>query len=142
MVQGLEGFEVWRVPEDCEWNVWRREPISQFPRSRSKSKAQASASSAAVQDLFQQSLSQLPPRFTTQDLSKALSLQRDPNACLLLFNWASQQPRFRHDVSTFLIIVKKLGADQLLDEFDAVVSQVLSLCHLGNSIQYHHLLLH
>ncbi|RWR87884.1 Pentatricopeptide repeat [Cinnamomum micranthum f. kanehirae] len=102
-------------------------PRSQFTRSRSKSKAQAQALAAAAQDLFQQSLSQLPPRFTTQDLYKALSLQRDPNACLLLFNWASQQPRFRHDVSTFLIIIKKLGAAQLLDEFDAIVSQALSL---------------
>ncbi|KAL5997669.1 hypothetical protein ACLOJK_008599 [Asimina triloba] len=80
-----------------------------------------------IQLQLEESISQLPPRFTPQDISKAISLQKDPHISLRLFNWATQQPRFKHDVSTFLITVKKLGASKLYEQMDAVVNQALAI---------------
>ncbi|XP_077250286.1 tetratricopeptide repeat (TPR)-like superfamily protein [Tasmannia lanceolata] len=76
---------------------------------------------------FHLSLSQLPPRFTPQDLCKTLALQKHPLICLQIFNWASQQPRFRHDISTYLITIKKLGSAGLIDQMDYVINQALAL---------------
>ncbi|XP_068663350.1 pentatricopeptide repeat-containing protein At2g27800, mitochondrial-like [Aristolochia californica] len=73
------------------------------------------------------STSQLLPRFTEEDLSKTLNAQPHPLICLHLFNYASYQPRFKHNISTFLITIKKLGSAQLFDEFDYVVNQALAV---------------
>ncbi|XP_058101011.1 pentatricopeptide repeat-containing protein At2g27800, mitochondrial [Magnolia sinica] len=98
-------------------------PKFRIPKPKSKSPPSPPPSSPQLHHL----LSQLPPRFTTQDLSKTISLQKDPHLCLHLFNWASQQPRFRHDLSTFLITVKKLGSAKLYEDLDAVVDQALAI---------------
>ncbi|KAB1226207.1 hypothetical protein CJ030_MR1G029180 [Morella rubra] len=71
-------------------------------------------------------LSQLPPRFTAEELSNVITLQEDPKVCLELFNWASQQHRFRHDVCSYHITIKKLGAAKMYQEMDDVVNQVLA----------------
>ncbi|KAF3781159.1 Pentatricopeptide repeat-containing protein [Nymphaea thermarum] len=75
---------------------------------------------------LKRSISQLPPRFTAQDLTRALYLQSDPLVCLHLFNWASQQPRFKHDVCTYHVTIKKLGSFKLYDRMDALADQVLA----------------
>ncbi|OVA18142.1 Pentatricopeptide repeat [Macleaya cordata] len=77
-------------------------------------------------------ISQLPPRFNSEDLCKTLSLQRDPRACLELFNYASQQPRFRHDTASYHITIKKLGSAKLYEEMDGVVNQVLAVPAIGS----------
>uniref|UniRef100_A0A1D1ZLV5 Pentatricopeptide repeat-containing protein At2g27800, mitochondrial n=1 Tax=Anthurium amnicola TaxID=1678845 RepID=A0A1D1ZLV5_9ARAE len=71
-------------------------------------------------------IDQLPPRFTAEDLRRQLDLQRDPALCLHLFHWASHQPRFRHDGSTYLVAIKKLGAARMYQEMDAVAAQALA----------------
>ncbi|XP_042514536.1 pentatricopeptide repeat-containing protein At2g27800, mitochondrial-like [Macadamia integrifolia] len=81
---------------------------------------------------FHQSVSQLPPRFTPEDLSNVITLQEDPLVCLELFNWASQQHRFRHEVSTYHITIKKLGSAKLYQEMDDVVNQVLAVSDMGS----------
>ncbi|XP_043723440.1 pentatricopeptide repeat-containing protein At2g27800, mitochondrial-like [Telopea speciosissima] len=81
---------------------------------------------------FHQSVSQLPPRFTPEDLSNVITLQEDPLVCLELFNWASHQPRFRHEVSTYHITIKKLGSAKLYQEMDDVVNQVLAISDIGS----------
>ncbi|KAL4203159.1 hypothetical protein AMTRI_Chr01g102570 [Amborella trichopoda] len=74
----------------------------------------------------QQALSQLPPRFTPEDLLHILSSQTDPLACLHIFDWASRQPRFKHDETTYSITIKKLGSSKLYDKMDTLVDQVLA----------------
>ncbi|KAJ4978206.1 hypothetical protein NE237_008986 [Protea cynaroides] len=81
---------------------------------------------------FNRSVSQLPPRFTPEDLSNVITLQEDPLVCLELFNWASRQPRFRHDVSSYHITIKKLGSAKLYQEMDDVVNQVLAVSDIGS----------
>ncbi|XP_071734848.1 pentatricopeptide repeat-containing protein At2g27800, mitochondrial-like [Rutidosis leptorrhynchoides] len=61
------------------------------------------------QSQFHQTISQLLPRFTPEDLHNLINQQQNPLLCLQLFNWASEQPRYKHDVSTFHITIKKLG---------------------------------
>ncbi|KAI4346860.1 hypothetical protein L6164_007724 [Bauhinia variegata] len=85
---------------------------------------------------FQLALSQLPPRFTPEELCNVITLQEDPLVCLELFNWASQQPRFQHDVSTYHITVKKLGAARMYQEMDDIVNQVLAIPLLGSEALY------
>lgn len=106
-------------------------------RKRSKSNAETPLDEAQ----FQRAVSQLPPRFTAEELCNVITLQEDPKVCLELFNWASQQSRFRHDVCTYHITIKKLGAVKMYQEMDDVVNQVLALPHVGsealfNSIIY------
>ncbi|RVX10282.1 Pentatricopeptide repeat-containing protein, mitochondrial [Vitis vinifera] len=73
-----------------------------------------------------------------------LSLQKNPVVCLEIFNWASQQPRFRHDVSTYHVTIKNLGAAKLYQEMDGVVNQVLAVPYIaflrrGNNSYISHL---
>ncbi|KAJ7980965.1 Pentatricopeptide repeat [Quillaja saponaria] len=63
-------------------------------------------------------------------------MQDDPLVCLELYNWASKQPRFLHDVSTFHITIKKLGAAKLYQEMDDVVNQVLAVANIGSEALY------
>ncbi|CAA6672985.1 unnamed protein product [Spirodela intermedia] len=108
--------------------------FSAAPRPRSWSPSKRKSESRRAPSLpptpdpsrLQCCIDQLPPRFTSEDLSGMLELQRDPILCLNIFNWASQQPRFRHDASTYLITIKKLGAARMYQEMDVVIVQALS----------------
>ncbi|XP_059626749.1 pentatricopeptide repeat-containing protein At2g27800, mitochondrial-like [Cornus florida] len=112
------------------WNPNRPPPRSLGRTFRRRSKAAAKPSLDDAQ--FQRALSQLPPRFIPEELCNVITLEEDPLVCLELFNWASQQPRFKHDVSTYHITIKKLGAAKLYEEMDAVVNQVLSVPFIGS----------
>ncbi|KAL5711365.1 hypothetical protein ACHQM5_021829 [Ranunculus cassubicifolius] len=81
---------------------------------------------------FESAKGQLTPRFIAEDLYKVLNLYDDPLVCLELFNYASQQHRFRHDVSTYHIMVKKLGLVKMYEEMDSVVKQVLAVPSIGS----------
>ncbi|KAH7836041.1 hypothetical protein Vadar_032227 [Vaccinium darrowii] len=81
---------------------------------------------------FRHAVSQLSPRFTAEELCHVITLEEDPVVCLELFNWASQQPRFRHDVSTYHITIKKLAVAKLYQELDEVVNKVLDVSHIGS----------
>ncbi|KAL6997770.1 hypothetical protein U1Q18_007895 [Sarracenia purpurea var. burkii] len=85
---------------------------------------------------FQQAVSQLPPRFTAEELCNIITLQEDPLVCLELFNLASKQPRFRHNDSMYHIIIKKLGAAKLYGEMDDIVNRVLDVPHIGSESLY------
>lgn len=85
---------------------------------------------------FQQVVSQLLPRFSPEELHNVIALQENPVVCLELFNWAAQQPRFKHDISTYHITIQKLGAAKLYAEMDDVVNQVLAIHHFGSEALY------
>ncbi|KAK7257733.1 hypothetical protein RIF29_31925 [Crotalaria pallida] len=85
---------------------------------------------------FQLAISQIPPRFTPEELRNVMTLQKDPLVCLELFHWASQQPRFRHDVSTYHVTIKKLGAAKMYQEMDDIVNQVLAVPSVGSEAMY------
>lgn len=85
---------------------------------------------------FQQVIARLQPRFTAEELFGVISEEEDPLLCFELFNWASQQPRFRHDISTFHITIKKLGVAKMYEEMDHVVNQVLALRSFGSEPLY------
>lgn len=85
---------------------------------------------------FRRAVSQLLPRFKPEELHNLINLQEDPLVCLELFNWASQQPRFTHDVSTFHVTIKKLGAAKMYDEMDLIVNEVLSIPSFGSEVLY------
>ncbi|XP_057956613.1 pentatricopeptide repeat-containing protein At2g27800, mitochondrial [Malania oleifera] len=104
--------------------------------SRRRKKSECNSRPPLDQAQFQKAVSQLPPRFSTEELCSLLNLLEDPMVCLELFNWASQQPRFRHDVSTYHITIKKLGAAKLYQEMDDVVNQVLAVRHIGSEALY------
>ncbi|CAI8616436.1 unnamed protein product [Vicia faba] len=81
---------------------------------------------------FQFAQSQLLPRFTPEELCNVIALQRDPLVCLELFHWASHQARFRHDLSTFHVTIKKLGDAKMYQEMDDVVNQLLAVRSIGS----------
>ncbi|CAM8964344.1 unnamed protein product [Rhodiola kirilowii] len=81
---------------------------------------------------FDQSVAKLPPRFNAEDLHNVMVFQDDPLVCLELFNWATQQPRFRHDVPTYHVVIKKLGAAKMYEEMDAIVNLVLAVPNIGS----------
>ncbi|KAJ4891149.1 Pentatricopeptide repeat-containing protein [Raphanus sativus] len=89
---------------------------------------------------FRESVSNLPPRFTPEELADAITLQEDPLVCFHLFNWASQQPRFNHENPTYHAAIRKLGAAKMYKEMDDVVNQVLSVRHVGNENLYNSIL--
>lgn len=85
---------------------------------------------------FKRAVSQLPPRFTAEEICNVITLQDDPLVCLEVFNWASQHPRFNHDVSTYHITIKKLGAAKLYQELYEIVDRVLVVPYFGSEALY------
>lgn len=95
--------------------------------SRGVGKRSKADSKPALDDTqFRCAVSELPPRFNNEELCNVMTLQEDPLVCLELFNWASKQPRFRHDASTYHIMTRKLGAAKMYQEMDDVVNQMLA----------------
>ncbi|KAF2321794.1 hypothetical protein GH714_002846 [Hevea brasiliensis] len=110
-------------------------PSRSFRRRQSK-RLKASRKPVLDEAKSQEAISQLPPRFTNEELCNVLTLQEDPLVCFEIFNWASQQHRFRHDASTFHITIKKLGVAKMYKEMDDVVNQVLAVPHICNEALY------
>lgn len=115
-------------------------PVSLFSSSSYRKRVNRrnlAASKRTLDELqFHRAVSQLLPRFQPQDLYNLINLQEDPLLCLELFNWASQQPRFTHDVSTFHVTIKKLGAAKMYDEMDHIVNEALSIPNFGSEVLY------
>ncbi|KAL3651232.1 hypothetical protein CASFOL_004234 [Castilleja foliolosa] len=102
-------------------------PIPRSLRKRINKRAKAASKPVLNEALFQKAISQLPPRFTPEELHNLIASQDDPLLCLELFNWASQQHRFKHNTLTYHITIKKLGAAQMYEEMDGIVNQVLAI---------------
>ncbi|CAK9174410.1 unnamed protein product [Ilex paraguariensis] len=113
-----------------------RGPPTRSLRRRISKRRKAASKPVLNEAQFQLAMSQLPPRFTAEELCNVLTMQEDPLVCLELFNWASQHPRFRHDVSTYHITIKKLGAAKMYQEMDDVVNLVLAVPSLGSEALY------
>ncbi|KAK6141937.1 hypothetical protein DH2020_024310 [Rehmannia glutinosa] len=113
-----------------------RGPIPRSLRKRINKRARAAAKPVLDEVLFQKAISQLPPRFTHEELHNVIALQDDPLVCLELFNWASQQHRFRHNVLTYHITIKKLGAAKMYEEMDVIVNQVLAIPSVSSEALY------
>ncbi|KAL0417749.1 UNVERIFIED_CONTAM: Pentatricopeptide repeat-containing protein, mitochondrial [Sesamum radiatum] len=113
-----------------------RGPISRSLRRRISKRAKVAATPVLDETLFQRVISQIPPRFTHEELHNVIALQDDPLVCLELFNWASQQHRFRHNVLTYHITIKKLGAAKMYKEMDDVVNQVLAVPSVASEVLY------
>ncbi|KAL5832961.1 hypothetical protein ACOSQ3_016635 [Xanthoceras sorbifolium] len=105
-------------------------------RRRISKRSQANSKPTLDEAQFRWAVSQLLPRFSNDELCNVITLQEDPIVCLELFNWASQQPRFRHNVLTYHITIKKLGAAKLYQEMDDVVNQVLAVPYIGSEALY------
>lgn len=105
-------------------------------RRRNSRRLKARNKPVLDEDKFQKVISQLPSRFTNEDLYNMLTLEDDPLVCLELFNWASQQHRFRHDASTYHAAIRKLGIAKMYQEMDNVVNQLLAVPHIGNEALY------
>ncbi|KAM2507357.1 hypothetical protein ACFX1W_029687 [Malus domestica] len=116
-------------------NYYSTKPPSRSFRRRERKRSESNKSTLdEVQ--FQRALSQLLPRFTPEELCNVITQQDNPFVCLELFNWASQQPRFKHNVSTYHITIKKLGVAKMYQEMDDVVNQVLAISFIGSEALY------
>lgn len=113
-----------------------RGPISRSLRRRINKRAKAAAKPSLNEAVFHQAISRLPHRFTPEELHDVIVLQDDPLVCLELFNWASHQHRFRHNVCTYHVTIKKLGAAKWYEEMDNIVNQVLSVPSVGSEALY------
>ncbi|XP_057484319.1 pentatricopeptide repeat-containing protein At2g27800, mitochondrial-like isoform X2 [Actinidia eriantha] len=111
-------------------------PLPRSLRRRINKRLKSAMKPVLDEARFQRSVSQLPPRFTAEELCNVITLQEDPLVCLELFNWASEQPRFRHDVSTYHITIKKLGAVKMYEEMEDIVNQVLDVPDIGSEALY------
>lgn len=120
----------------CLISYYSSRPMSRSYRRRASRRAKANRKPTLNESEFKQAVSQLPPRFSQEELCNVITLQENPIVCLELFNWASQQHRFRHDECTYHITIKKLGAAKLYEEMDTVVNQVLAVSHIGNEALY------
>ncbi|XP_004505962.1 pentatricopeptide repeat-containing protein At2g27800, mitochondrial [Cicer arietinum] len=101
-------------------------------RRRARKRFLKSCMPTLDQAQFQFAQSQLLPRFTPEELCNVIAIQRDSLVCLELFHWASHQPRFRHDVSTFHVTIKKLGDAKMYEEMDDIVNQLLAVPSIGS----------
>ncbi|PIN02624.1 hypothetical protein CDL12_24863 [Handroanthus impetiginosus] len=110
--------------------------ISRSLRKRINKRARAAAKPVLNEALLEKAISQLPPRFTPEELHKVIALQDDPLVCLELFNWASQQHRFRHNALTYHVTIKKLGAAKMYKEMDDIVNQVLAVPSVSSEPLY------
>lgn len=111
-------------------------PSSRAFRKRANRRAKANSKPALDESRFNRAISKLPARFSPEDLSNVMTVEHDPLLCFELFNWASQQHRFRHDASTYHITIQKLGAAKMYEEMDDVVNQALAVSHVGTEALY------
>lgn len=114
------------------YSFYSTKPMSRSFRRRASKRRKANSKPSLDEALFQRAVSQLLPRFTPEELGNVMAQQDDPLVCLELFNWASQQPRFRHGICTYHIAIKKLGVAKMFQEMDEIVNQVLALTHFGD----------
>lgn len=106
-------------------------------RKRARKRFLAHSKPSLDEAQFQSAISQFLPRFTPEELCNVMTLQDDPLVCLELFKWASQQPRFKHDICTYHIIIKKLGLAFMYKEMDdIIVNEVLAVSFAGNEALY------
>ncbi|KAK0605606.1 hypothetical protein LWI29_028650 [Acer saccharum] len=117
-------------------SFYSTKPPTRSLRRRISKRTKAYSKPTLDEARFQRAVSQLPPRFSNEELCNVITLQEDPLVCLELFNWASQQPRFRHNVFTYHITIKKLGAAEMYQEMDDVVNQVLAVPYIGSEALY------
>lgn len=111
-------------------------PPTRALRKRISKRKRAASKPVLDEFQFQNAVSQLLPRFSPDELCNVITMQNDPLVCLELFNYAAQQPRFRHNVSSFHITVKKLGAARMYEEMDVIVNQVLAIRSIGSEALY------
>ncbi|KAJ8541295.1 hypothetical protein K7X08_002111 [Anisodus acutangulus] len=111
---------------------WLRGPPSRSLRKRMNRRARIAAMPVLDEAQFQRALSQIPPRFTPEELRDVMISQKDPLVCLELFNWASKQHRFRHNVSTYHVVIQRLGQANMYKEMDDIVNQVLAIPSIGS----------
>lgn len=111
-------------------------PPSRSLRRRIRKREKTAAKPVLNEFLFEREISKLPPRFSPEELHDLITLQEDPFVCFELFNWATKQHRFRHDVSTYHITIKKLGAAKMYEEMDTIVNQVLALPSIGSEAMF------
>lgn len=127
-----------RFLDAYEWGLLHKFYSSQSRsfRKRENKRLESSRKPTLNEAQFQRAVSQLLPRFTPEELCNVITKQDDPLVCLELFNWASQQPRFKHDVNTYHITIKKLGVAKMYEEMDDVVNQVLAISHMGSEVLF------
>ncbi|CAN1333892.1 Pentatricopeptide repeat-containing protein At2g27800, mitochondrial [Linum perenne] len=107
-------------------------PPSNSPARRASRRLRDSQKPVLDESKFQAIVDRIPPRFTNEELFNVLTMEEDPLICLELFNWASHQPRFKHDSSTYHATIKKLGVAKMYEEMDEIISQVLAVPAIGN----------
>lgn len=115
-----------------DFSSYSSRPPSKAYRKRENKRRKAAFKASLDTAQFQRAVSQLLPRFRPEELHDVITMENDPLVCLELFNWASQQPRFTHDVSTFHITIKKLGAARMYEDMDNIVTQVLDIPSFGS----------
>lgn len=113
-----------------------RRPPTRALRKRISKRNRAASKPVLDESRFQNAVSKLLPRFSADELCDVITMQNDPLVCLELFNYAAQQPRFRHNVSSFHITIKKLGAARMYEEMDVIVNQVLAIRSIGSEALY------
>ncbi|XP_021905756.1 pentatricopeptide repeat-containing protein At2g27800, mitochondrial-like [Carica papaya] len=118
------------------YSLYSTKAPSRSLRRRIRKREKCNSKTVLDEAQFQQALSLLLPRFTPEELHNVIALQENPVVCLELFNWAAQQPRFKHDISTYHITIQKLGTAKLYKEMDDVVNQVLAIHHFGSEALY------
>ncbi|KAK7303262.1 hypothetical protein RJT34_14164 [Clitoria ternatea] len=128
-------FHVLFTPFSFNSHYSTRAPSRSY-RRRARKRLLKSCKPALDQAQFQLAISQLPPRFAPEELCNVIASQVNPLVCLELFHWASQQPRFRHDVSTFHVTIKKLGAAKMYQEMDDIVNQLLAVPSIGSEVLF------
>ncbi|XP_019448707.1 PREDICTED: pentatricopeptide repeat-containing protein At2g27800, mitochondrial-like isoform X2 [Lupinus angustifolius] len=129
-------FPILFAPFGFNSHCYSTKAPSRSYRRRVRNRLLKSRKPTLDQAQFQLAISQIPPRFTPEELFNVLTHQNDPLVCLELFHWASQQPRFRHDVSTYHVTIKKLGAAKMYQEMDDIVNQVLAVPSVGSEPMY------
>ncbi|KAK6142028.1 hypothetical protein DH2020_013857 [Rehmannia glutinosa] len=126
----------WTEPGQTVFGPPFLEANTKIFEKENQQKSQSGGETVLDETLFQKVISQLPPRFTHEELHNVIALQDDPLLCLEIFNWASQQHRFRHNVLTYHITIKKLGAAKMYEEMDVIVNQVLAIPSVSSEALY------
>ncbi|KAE9593212.1 putative pentatricopeptide [Lupinus albus] len=129
-------FPILNAPFGFNSHCYSTKAPSRSYRRRVSNRLMKSQKPILDQAQFQLAISQILPRFTPEEFCNVLTLQNDPLVCLELFHWASQKPRFQHDVLTYHVTIKKLGAAKMYQEMDDIVNQVLAVPSVGSEAMY------
>ncbi|KAG9455880.1 hypothetical protein H6P81_000388 [Aristolochia fimbriata] len=89
---------------------------------------------------FETWIDHLKPGFTTTDVETALRAQSDPDLALDIFRWTAQQRNYRHESTTYQIMIEIAAANRRYGHAETLIEEVVAGACAGTPALYNYMI--